>query len=252
VKIEIKHRWTLAVLFEHDADDNTMRLTVELATKAEVDLSGANLSGADLRSADLRSADLRSANLSGADLRSADLSGADLRSADLRSADLRSADLRGADLSGADLRSADLRSADLRSADLSGADLSGADLSGADLSGADLSGADLRGADLQPIRADFYDVLSHAGREVPALIDAIKNGRVEGSTYTGECACLVGTIANVRGVDYNGIEHDPARPIERFFAGIHEGDTPETNQLSKIALEWAETWLALQRAAFAA
>jgi hypothetical protein len=84
------------------------------------------------------------------------------------------------------------------------------------------------------------------------LIDALKNGRVDGSTYTGQCACLVGTIANVRGVDYATLEHNARRPIERFFAGISEGDTPETNQTSKIAVEWAEQWLAMQREAFAA
>ena len=207
MKIQITHRFTAAVLFEHDAEDNSMKLTLQLAIKNKVDLSGAYLSGAYLRSADLSGA-----YLSGADLSGADLSGAYL----------------------------------------SGAYLSGAYLSGAYLRSADLSGAYLSGAYLQPIRADFYDVLSHAGREVPALIDALKNGRVDGSTYTGACACLVGTIANVRGVYYGQIEHDSHRPIERFFMGIKEGDTPETNPASKIAVEWAEAWLALQREAFGA
>ena len=221
MKIEIKHRWSLRVLFEHDVENNTIALTVKAAVE----------SGADL---------------GGADLRSADLGGADLRSADLRSADLRSADLRSANLRSADLRSADLRSADLRSANLGGANLRSANL----------GGANLGGANLQPIRADFYDVLSHAGKEVPALIDALKNGRVDGSTYTGECSCLVGTIATARGVDVYGddfgIQTDSNRPAERFFMAIKKGDTPETNQASKIALDWAESWLDMQRKAFAA
>jgi hypothetical protein len=46
MKIEIKHRWSLKVLFEHDVEENTMRLTVGAAATAKVDLSGANLSGA--------------------------------------------------------------------------------------------------------------------------------------------------------------------------------------------------------------
>ena len=154
--------------------------------------------------------------------------------------------VRAAVESGANLRSANLRSADL----------GGANLCSADLRSADLGGANLGGADLQPIRADFYDVLSHAGKEVPALIDALKNGRVDGSTYTGECSCLVGTIATARGVDVYGddfgIQTDSNRPAERFFMGIRKGDTPETNQVSKIALEWAESWLDMQRKAFAA
>ena len=264
MKIQIKHRFTAAILFEHDAEDNSVKLTLQLAVTNKVDLRGANLSGADLSGADLRGADLRSAYLCDAYLRSAYLRSANPNGAYLRSANLNGANLNGANLSGAYLSGADLRSADLGSANLSGADLrstylSGADLRSAYLGSANLSGADLRSAylgsaNLQSIRADFYDVLSHAGREVPALIGALKNGRVDGSTYTGECACLVGTIANARGVDVHSdffpIPRDASRPAERFFMGISKGDTPETNPASKIALEWAEAWLGMQQAAF--
>jgi len=249
MRIEIKNRWSLAVLFAHDAEENSMALTLTFAVKAKVDLSGADLSGADLRSADLSSA-----HLSGADLRSADLSGADLRSANLSGADLRSADLSGANLRSAYLRSADLRSADLRSANLSGAGLRSADLSGAYLSSAYLRSANLRSANLLPIKADFIEVISQAPREVPALIDALKNGRVDGSTYTGACSCLVGTIATAQGVDIESgdfaIPRDSSRPAERFFMAINKGDTPETNQASALALEWAQTWHATISAAF--
>ena len=72
--MQIKHRYTGAVLFE-DAG-LTMRDTLEKATAARADLRGADLIGADLSGADLRGADLRDANLSGADLRGA--KGADL------------------------------------------------------------------------------------------------------------------------------------------------------------------------------
>ncbi|MEC5164040.1 pentapeptide repeat-containing protein, partial [Janthinobacterium sp. CG_S6] len=68
--IEIKHRWTGAVLFSHDVEDNTMALTVQAARSAD-----ANLRGADLSDANLSDADLRGANLSGADLSGANLSG---------------------------------------------------------------------------------------------------------------------------------------------------------------------------------
>ena len=33
---------------------------------------------------------------------------------------------------------------------------------------------------------------------------------------------------------------DSSRPIEQFFLGIKVGDKPETNQFSKLALEWLE------------
>ena len=173
--------------------------------------------------------------------------------ADLSDADLRGADLSGANLSGADLSDADLRGADLSGADLSGADLRGANLRGADLSGADLSDADLSGADLSPIRDDIWSILSSAPLEVPALIDALKNGRVDGSTYVGECSCLVGTIAKACGKDIDNLDllkPNGNRPAERFFMGISTGDTPETNQVSALALKWCQEWLDRMRNAF--
>jgi hypothetical protein len=153
----------------------------------------------------------------------------------------------------ADLRGADLRDADLRDADLRDADLRDADLSRADLRGAVLRDADLSRADLTPIRDDIWAVLSSLPAEVPALIEALKAGRVDGSTYTGECSCLVGTLAAARGADVENLgslKINAYRPAERFFMGIRKGDTPETNQFSKLALEWAEQWLSNMRAAF--
>ena len=170
-------------------------------------------------------ADLRYANLSGADL-----SGANLSRANLRYANLSGADLSGADISGADLSGANLRGANLSGADMSGADISDANLSGADMSDADLRGADLRGADLSGIKEDFYSILNAAPNEVLALRLALVEGRVEGSTYEGKCACLVGTIST--------------RPAEIWFMAISEGETPATNQVSAITVEWVDEWLA--------
>ncbi len=67
--IQIKNRFSGLVIFEHDCEKNTIKLTLKKAIKAKT----------NLRSADLRSADLRSAELSYANLRYADLSSADLR-----------------------------------------------------------------------------------------------------------------------------------------------------------------------------
>ena len=100
--VQIKHRWTDAVLFECAVPDD-----VSSGSATRHALEKAVACGADLRDADLR----------GADLSDADLRDAYLRGADLRDADLRGAYLRGADLSGADLRGADLSDADLRGAD---------------------------------------------------------------------------------------------------------------------------------------
>jgi uncharacterized protein YjbI with pentapeptide repeats len=269
----IKNRYSGAVQFQCELSAEAEALgyrfqlgfAVKAAYKGGADLSGADLRVADLRGADLRVADLRGADLSGADLRGADLSGADLRGADLSGADLRGADLsgadlRGADLSGAGLRGADLRGADLRVADLSGADLSGADLRGADLSGADLRGAGLRGAglrgaDLTSVRDDLWAVLASVPKEAVALRQALIDGKVDGSTYSGECACLVGTIANARGCGVDeipGLVPNSARPIEAFFTAIRPGDTPDKSEVAKLALAWTEEWLSAMRAAFGA
>jgi len=101
-KLQIKNRMG-EVLFEHERENNTIKLTLEEAVKQKADLSGADLSGADLSGADLSGADL-----SGADLSGADLSGANLLRADLSGADLSGANLLRADLSGANLLRANL------------------------------------------------------------------------------------------------------------------------------------------------
>ena len=146
-----------------------------------------------------------------------------------------------------------LSGADLSGANLSGANLFRANLSEADLSGADLSEANLSGANLTPIRDDIWAVLCSAPSEVLTLRQALIDGKVDGSTYSGDCACLVGTLAHARKVDENGIaglKPNSHRPAERFFLGIKTGDTPDTNQFSKIALAWIDEWLANMREAF--
>ena len=78
--VEIKHRYTGALLFTYDGAD-----------LREAYLREANLSEAYLREANLRGANLSGANLYGADLSGANLSGANLSGADLIGANLESA-----------------------------------------------------------------------------------------------------------------------------------------------------------------
>ena len=129
MKIEITSRFSGSVLFAHEIEGNTIKLTLEAAVSARANLRGADLGGADLRYANLRYANLRGANLRGANLRGANLRYADLRGAYLRYADLGGADLRYANLGDANLGDADLRGADLRGASLSGETLTKAPLS---------------------------------------------------------------------------------------------------------------------------
>jgi uncharacterized protein YjbI with pentapeptide repeats len=214
------------------------------ANLGDANLRGANLGGANLRGANLRDADLGGANLGGANLGDANLGDANLRDANLRGANLGDADLGGADLGDANLRDANLRGADLRDADLGDANLGGANLGGADLGGANLGGANLRS-----FKADLWMTLTDNWHEVPALVTALREGRVNGSTYTGSCACLVGTIANAKGISYETLAHDSNNPAEQWFLMIKTGDTPDSDTgggfACKKALEWTLEWCAL-------
>jgi hypothetical protein len=264
--IEIRNRWTNEVLFSVEAE--TLAEAVKAALASGANLSGANLSRANLSRANLYGANLSGANLSGADLYGADLYGANLYGANLSGADLYGADLSGANLYGADLSRANLYGANLSGADLSRANLSGANLSGANLSGANLSRANLYGANLSranlsgadlygaknapqnilaPYRDDIRKVLDTAPGEVGGLLQALWDGKVDGSTYTGECACLVGTLEKVRGkgrnVEIPNLGHDSSRPAEEWFINIRKGDTPVSSPAAAFAAAVIAEWM---------
>jgi hypothetical protein len=89
-------------------------------------------------------------------------------------------------------------------------------------------------------------VLSSAPAEVVGLRNAIAEGRIDGHSYSGDCACLVGTIANIQHCsvyEIPGLKPDSERPAEVFFLAIAPGDTPETSQFSALALAWVDEWL---------
>ena len=124
-----------------------------------------------------------------------------------------------------------------------------------DLHGANLTGVDLSDANLRDIRADLWDVLDRAPHEVPGLLAALHEGRVDGSTYDGECACLVGTIANEAGCGGGGaqlaanlaacgidLRPDASRPSERWFMGIRPTHTPSNNVFAAHAVDWIVAW----------
>ena len=176
----------------------------------------------------------------------ANLSDAYLTGAYLSDAYLTGAYLSGADLSGANLSDAYLTGAYLSGAYLSRANLSGANLSRANLSGTDLSDADLSRANLSDAKSDLFAVLDTAPAEVAGLLLALEEGRVNGSTYTGTCSCLVGTLATVRHVTPNKMEcgMNSGRPAERWFLAIRPGDTAEKSQVTRITIEWVKEWQA--------
>ena len=121
ITVEIKSRWTGAVLFAAAIAADTppelhMKAAVEMAVKARANLSDANLWGANLSDANLSDAYLSRANLSDANLSDAYLSRANLSGAYLSGANLSDANLWGANLSGANLSGANLSRANLSGA----------------------------------------------------------------------------------------------------------------------------------------
>jgi len=162
---------------------------------------------------------------------------------------LMDANLMGAYLAGAYLTGANLTGANLTGANLTGANLTGAYLAGANLTGANLTGANLTGASFRAFKADLWMTLTQNAHEVHALVSALREGRVDGSTYEGPCACLVGTIANARGVSHEDLDHSATNPAERWFMMIRKGDTPDKETgggyAAKCALEWALEWCEL-------
>jgi hypothetical protein len=251
VQFHIRNRWSGEIQFSceltADLESASYGLQLGFAVRKAIEI------GANLSEANLSEANLSEANLSEANLRGADLSAADLSAADLSEANLRGANLSEANLSEANLSAADLSEANLSEANLSEANLRGANLRAADLSAANLSEANLRGANLSVIRDDLWAVLSAAPREVEGLRAALIEGRVNGSAYSGSCACLVGTLANVRGVDYHSmgvLRPNASRPIERFFLSINQGDKPDANQHSALVVQWIDEWLFAMRGAF--
>ena len=88
MKLSILSRFNASILFEYEAEENSLKITLQAAVKTDADLRGADLYGANLRGANLDGADLYGADLDGANLRGADLDGADLYGANLYGADL--------------------------------------------------------------------------------------------------------------------------------------------------------------------
>jgi hypothetical protein len=78
MKIEIKSWLTKEVIWSHECEGNTIKLTVEAAVRAGVSLNYANLNNANLNNAELNNAELNNAELNDAKLNNAELNYAKL------------------------------------------------------------------------------------------------------------------------------------------------------------------------------
>jgi len=274
IEFPIKHKLSNQIQFtaKINCDESTpysqkLGLAVKWAIENNVcHLSNANLEGAYLIDAYLKGANLRGANLidaylKGANLRDANLTctylnGADLRGANLMDANLNGANLNGTNLNGAYLRGANLRCAYLNGTNLEGANLEGVNLEGAYLTRVNLKGANLMGAYLQDAlseeqlinyKHDFWGILLQYRNEIESLREHILAGKINGSVYSGECACLMGTIANIKSCEVDELEKDHLSYIESWFTMIKEGDTPENNYASEMTLKWLDEFVSLTK-----
>jgi len=133
----------------------------------------------------------------------------------------------------------------LRGAVLTDAVLTDADLTDADLRGAVLRGAVLNDKQLRNYKHDFWGILIQFKDEIPALREHIIEGKIDGSVYSATCACLMGTIANIKDCEVDDLPKDSGSYIESWFMMIKPGDTPENNFASKKSLEWLDEFTAL-------
>jgi hypothetical protein len=192
----------------------------------------------------LEDRDLTDVNLSGATLSGCNLCGTKLHQTNLSNADLRDSDFDGAELVNTNLSHADLRGASFIDASLTDVKVDDANFSGVTLDDTKMHNIDLRQMKLDDIKADMFKVLDTAPNEVAGVLLALREGRINGSVYIGECCCLIGTIANLRACNYRLLGYDSNRPAEVWFLMIKEGETPETSVAAEIAAEWIEEWIA--------
>ena len=200
----------------------------EVAYLEDADLRGSNLEGAYLRGSNLRGAFLIGSNLRGSNLQSADLRGAYLIGSNLRGSYLHGCNLRGSNLQGADLLGCNLRGANLR-----GCNLRGCNLQSADLRGAYLDNSQIETLFFKDLR---YVLLHQPTKEIESLLVKIKEGKINGTQYVGDCCCLIGSLGDDKAVSliphYEKGIHNPS---EQLFYQIREGDTPDNNKFSKYA-----------------
>ncbi len=93
---------------------------------------------------------------------------------------------------------------------------------------------------LENFRSDIFDVLDHAVGEAEGLLAAIRAGKIDGSTYEGACACLVGTLEKSGRVN---LPHRSDRMAEQWFMGIRKGNTPADNVPARYAEKWVAEWI---------
>lgn len=121
------------ILFQHQCENNSTRLTLEAAVAANIDLTGADLTGKDLSYANLPGAALAGAKLSGAKLTGVNFYKANLCRAQMSFCKMTGAKMSFCKLAGANFNRSILNDVNFYRADLSDSKLSHVKLYGATL-----------------------------------------------------------------------------------------------------------------------
>ena len=136
-------------------------------------------------------------------------------------------------------------------ANLRSANLTSANLTYADLTYADLTSANLRSANLTSFRDDLVLAILNLPDEIPFLRQAVVDGKIDGTTYTGTCCCLAGTMCHAKEMEFddfkvaNLMPIDSMSPREIWFYNIRPGHTPENSEICKLTLGWIDEALAI-------
>lgn len=125
---------------------------------------------------------------------------------------------------------------------------------------------------LPAYRADLEAVMAQVDTdEIQIVLQALEAGRIDGMTYFGPCACLIGTIGNARWpqnvpartwdkFDYKthildvrreiapDIPGTSIRPIESFCLAIAPKNTPQNNEYAATLHGWLTEILAARTA----
>ncbi|GFP29034.1 hypothetical protein HKBW3S33_02450, partial [Candidatus Hakubella thermalkaliphila] len=97
---------------------------------------------------------------------------------------------------------------------------------------------------------DMLFVFEHLKAELPALRELLIEGRIDGTQYEGECACLIGSLAKIGGGIAKVCKAIPFyekglhNPGEQWFYQIAVGDTPANSFFAKHAVELIDIVLA--------
>jgi uncharacterized protein YjbI with pentapeptide repeats len=230
IKLQIKNRWTGEILFEFEKEGNTHKETVTEFLKEKA--------GTTIRDADLSEMDLSGVSFYNSSFYNSSFDNSSFYNSSFYNSSFDNSSFDNSSFDNSSFYNSSFYNSSFYNSSFYNSSFDNSTIKF-------LEEANQIGL-LDFIRDDYWAILIAAGHEVPGIRAAIIEGRIDGSAYEGTCACLCGTIANIRGVNYKALEAikpNSNRPVERFFANIKKGDTPETNISSKYALQWLDEFV---------